>query len=367
MRVIWLLKRSAWVSLCVFCAGLVLLAVVMSLARVALSRPQLLTPWAERVVEAAVDEPVVFESVRGRLDGFSPALALRGVRIGRGDRELGLDRLRLRLDSLASLWRGTAVLASLEVSGARVRVTRHAQGDVRVQGRRKSILSRLPLPQRVRFTDIDVDWRDKTSADTPPLQLRSIALRGLRDGRHLRLAGTSELAAGGGAVELVARLATTPQSSDPFAGRIHVALEQVAAARLGKLVPRLAQQGAPVGGRLSSLGTISESNPFFSRPPIFLEESARICRYMCSEWLPPADCDSGCAASRRSCPPWCGSPAGEPPCGEGSSTRRDASAASPAVVATVDNCTFPGPLRIAAAIAAEASRSMDLTWSVSGA
>jgi len=250
MRVIWLLKRSAWVSLCVFCAGLVLLAVVMSLARVALSRPQLLTPWAERVVEAAVDEPVVFESVRGRLDGFSPELALRGVRIGRGDRELGLDRLRLRLDSLASLWRGTAVLASLEVSGARVRVTRHADGDVRVQGRRESILSRLPLPQRVRFTDIDVDWRDKTSEDTPPLQLRSIALRGLRDGRHLRLAGTSELAAGGGAVELVARLATIPQSSDPFAGRIHVALEQVAAARLGKLVPRSAQQGAPIGGRV---------------------------------------------------------------------------------------------------------------------
>lgn len=239
--------RLGRVTLRLALAMLVLVAVVMTLVRVALAQPRYLTPMAERVVAAVTDEPVAFDAVSGRLRGFSPELTLDGVRLGEAARELRLDSLVLRLDAAASLWQWEPVLAGVRVRGADIEVKRHADGSIRVQGRQDNLLAKIPFPEQVRLADIAIDWRD---GERRPLRLRSVTVNAVADGDGVRLDARARLADGGGRIRLRAALASLPRAAEPFRGRIHLDASDIPAARLRERTSQRLADAPTVGGRL---------------------------------------------------------------------------------------------------------------------
>ena len=239
-----LVGLGLWLSIGI----LVTLAIVMTLARLALAQPRYLTPWAETVVAAVTDEPVAFDSVSGRLNGFSPEVMLAGVRLGEAERELRIDSLVLRLNAWDSLWQWEPVLAGVRGRGASVEVKRHADGSVRVQGRQDNLFAKIPFPERIELSDLAVDWRDGQRA---PLRLRSVTIQALADGDGARFSGRARLADGGGELRLRAALASLPRAAEPFRGRILLDLSDVEARRLRTRTSN-ALAGMPrFGGRLN--------------------------------------------------------------------------------------------------------------------
>ena len=128
------LRRLAFYSLAAF---VVLLAVLMSIARVVVSEADNWRLELEKLGSLSLDRKVYIKSLDARLDGITPVLILKNVRLmnSRGDTELfSFDEGKLELNIIDSIRTRTFIPLEFTIRGAEITVIRHRDKSFSFKG-----------------------------------------------------------------------------------------------------------------------------------------------------------------------------------------------------------------------------------------
>jgi uncharacterized protein (TIGR02099 family) len=229
--------------------AVIFVGVMVAVMRALVAHTDLVDDWALQAIALATDKAAAAETISVRLHGLAPELTLRDVRLGKGERAIRLTSLALELDPWASLWQIGPVLDAIRLDGGHLRVTRFADGRIKVQGHEGNLLARMPFPDRVSLTNLTIDWRDG-GPGAEPLKLRSVALHGGLAGGSAALSGRATIADNGGAVRLRANFDTPLSPGAPLDGHLHLALTRLDAQRVGERGSQWARNNLGLAGRL---------------------------------------------------------------------------------------------------------------------
>lgn len=248
MRKSWLTKfRRGLAALLV--VALVLLAVSMSLLRLAVAYAPQLREQVEQVLAQALERPLTLGGMRATWAGRHPRLILEDVRLTGGSLA-GLEVPELEAD--IDLWRSLQTmqlqLAQVQVSALTVRAIYAADGSLRVTqiGNAKVTVDDLDegqgprsLPARIQLRDAVVQLTDIAADTTYRLNDVDLDLTGL--GRGYALGGYIPLpTALGQSIRFRAEWQGGPGSPDPVTGRLYVDARRLRLHTLSGLLARLA-------------------------------------------------------------------------------------------------------------------------------
>lgn len=117
---------------------LVLVALYVSLGRQLIPLANDYRQQAADMLSQQLDVPVTIDEIDGGWQRFSPLLAFNGIRIGEGERAIGLRQIRLIPSVWESLMAWQLRLSAVEVEGASLTVREQEDGQWRIDGLRQS-------------------------------------------------------------------------------------------------------------------------------------------------------------------------------------------------------------------------------------
>ncbi len=243
-----MMQRLGRGALALALGAIIVVGLLVAVLRVVLAHTDGLDDRALQAIAVATDKAVSASAVSARLNGLAPELELRDVRLGEGERALRFASLALALDPWESLWHGTPVLEALRLDGGHLRVTRFADGRLKVQGHEGNLLARMPFPDRVSLTSLTIDWRDG-GPGVAPLRLRGVELSGAATDAKVALSARAVIADNGGEVQLRGNVDAPLSPSEPLTGQLHLALTDVDAARISERASRRVSDELGLGGR----------------------------------------------------------------------------------------------------------------------
>lgn len=247
MRRSWLVKLKRSLA-ALLVTALVLIAVSMSLLRLAVAYAPQLRGEVERVLTQALERPLTLGGMRAAWAGRHPRLILEDVRLTGGPLAgLEIPELEVDVDLLHSLQTMQLQLAHVAVSGLEVRATYAADGSLQLtrvgnatvspaalggdQGRRR-------LPARIQLRDARVQLTDIPAGTTYRLSLVDLELA--EAGSGYALAGYVPLPdALGQSIRFRAQW-RGQQGAEDFSGKLYVDARRLRLQPLSALLSRIA-------------------------------------------------------------------------------------------------------------------------------
>ncbi|MCG6868352.1 MAG: TIGR02099 family protein [Gammaproteobacteria bacterium] len=239
-------STAGWVILS---TGIVLFALLITIARLVLPATAAYRGEIERFLGRTIDHPVTIGSMQARWMRFSPHIFLRDVKVldqDHGPPLLTLGEVYLKIDWVASVWRRTPVIDSLAVTGSTLGIVRRTDGSIAFEGfdtggahdlawLRKDLLKRSNLT--LQWLDSRVRWRDEASGAEHLLEGVDISMVHRQD-RYRAVAYAALPPALGKDIELIAEIRSENLDRDSLQGKVY------ARAR-GLRVDELAALGLP--------------------------------------------------------------------------------------------------------------------------
>ena len=250
-------STAGWVILS---TGIVLFALLLTLARLVLPAAASYRAEIEQFLGQTIEHPVTIGSIQARWMRFAPHVFLRDVKVfdqDRGRPLLTLGEVYLKIDWVDSIWRRMPVIDSLAVTGSTLGIVRKTDGSIAFEGfdtggtqdlawLRADLLRRSNLT--LQWLDSRVRWRDEASGTEHLLEGVDISLVH-REDRYRAIAFTALPPELGNDIELIAEIRTEDLELASLRGRVY------ARAR-GLRVKELAALGLP-GIRAAGDGVLS--------------------------------------------------------------------------------------------------------------
>ncbi|MGH8659011.1 MAG: hypothetical protein ACREV4_11205 [Gammaproteobacteria bacterium] len=145
--------------------------------------------WAARVYGQPISIGALETDWRRR------TVQLRNVRLQGGAEAPRVEQIRLRVNPLASLWKGSPRLSQVQLSGLTLTLVRELDGHVRVRGiasRDDEFLDWALQQPEIVIEDSQLIWEDRKAA-RDPLALRQIGLRIYNSGTHHLITASTSL------------------------------------------------------------------------------------------------------------------------------------------------------------------------------
>ncbi len=169
----FVIRRIAYRLWVTTAALLLLLALLVSLARVLLPRVADYRAELVTLLSAQLDLPLEVAAIEAQWHGLGPRIRFVGLTLlDRADGRplLSLEDAVVDIDLPHSLWRGSLQIRDLALGGVRLAVTRHADGTLTVLGLQsgqapeidmRDLLRWLASRKRIALRDTVIDWRDE--------------------------------------------------------------------------------------------------------------------------------------------------------------------------------------------------------------
>ncbi|MCX7110099.1 MAG: YhdP family protein [Proteobacteria bacterium] len=186
------------------------------------------TEWRDELrssISVMVGEAVQFKSLSAGMRGFRPELTVRGFRIENSAHDgppLEFERLGVGLDVTGTLVSGKPVVNFIELSGAKVRLSRRPGSVVSVLGLKPGDVPLWLFAEgEVRFSDIDLEW--DAGNDGQPMALGRAQIRLRNAGAQHRVDGRVDLPGKlGKMVKGSAEIEGNPLGSEEWHGKAYV-------------------------------------------------------------------------------------------------------------------------------------------------
>ncbi len=258
------LRRALWY---LAISALILLALLLSVARLLLPElqgyRQQLAEWASE----AVGQPVTVGAIDARLSGLSPAVILRDVALldNAGEAVLNVRELQLVLDPLASLVSRQPVLDTLVVVGTELTVIRDEQG-LHIKGLSHPVNTAEPvvggeeLPAgragdwllsqgQLAIRDSSLVWNDRLLQQRHRFTGVTLSLQ--NDGDHHSLLGEVQIPEALGRLLRVGMdIEGNPLHPQQWQGELYLRTEALRFKALDGIVPQLALQQGELNSEL---------------------------------------------------------------------------------------------------------------------
>jgi len=232
------LARYLWIA---SVSVIIVLAVVVTLARVLLPYLEGYRSTIETRVSAYLGQPVAIERLDVRLLGLTPSIILSNVTLKTapaGEPIAHFNEIRIGVDLFETLRERRPVLSELAVAGARIVVVRRNDGSFAVEGLVKvqqpdseptesSALGAWLLTQgRLAVRDSTLVWRDEMRNRS--LSFAHVAIELVNDGERHRLNGTVALPEGSGkTLNIAVDIHGNPLDSMAWDGVVYVKAESL--------------------------------------------------------------------------------------------------------------------------------------------
>ncbi len=206
-RTVRILHHTFRLSWILFAAGVLLVASVVSVARLMLPMVQDYRAELQQVASEQLGRPVSIERVTAGWTGIRPQVRFVGVTVYEPDGKtvwLHLDQVRASIKVLASLWHRRIETGAVQFVGAHLDVARQADGSYVVAGVKtgtggvvghggKRMLAWLVARERVDISRSSISWSD-SRLSSQPLRFTDVDLRlDISQGLH-RISGSARLA-----------------------------------------------------------------------------------------------------------------------------------------------------------------------------
>ncbi len=190
-------------------AGIVLLAVLMSVLRVVVSEADSWRMELQQLGADYLERQIYIEALDARLDGLTPVLVLKNVRLMSTDGKtelLSFSEATLELDIIGSIKAQAFIPTEFTIQGAEFTVVRHRDRSFSFQGmelkntaditgdtdRSDELTDWLFQRADLNVRDSTVIWIDQAS-DQPELRLEKVNIHLHNDGNHHQLKASLEL------------------------------------------------------------------------------------------------------------------------------------------------------------------------------
>lgn len=232
------LTRYLWIT---FASLVILLAVLVTLARVLLPYLEGYRATLEARVSAYLGQPVAIERLDVRLLGLTPSVIFNKVTLKSsvgGEAIAHFEEIRIGLDLYGSLRSRAPVLSELVVRGAQIAVVRRSDGSYAVQGMvalprgdaqpapSATLGSWLLSQGRLAVRDSSLEWRDEVRKRS--LRFEQVSIELVNSGERHRLNGFVELPEGGGKeLRIAVDIEGNPLEGNAWGGRIYAKAEEL--------------------------------------------------------------------------------------------------------------------------------------------
>jgi len=209
-RTIHILHHTIRLSWTLFAAGVLVVASLVSVARLILPLAQDYRAELQQVASEQLGRPVSIERVTAGWTGIHPQVRFVGVTVYEPDGKtvwLHLDEVRASIKVISSLWHRHFETGAIKFVGAHLDVARQSDGSYLVAGVKtgtggivghggKRMLAWLVARERVEISRSSINWSD-SRLSSRPLQFTGVELSlDLSKGLH-RISGAAELAGDG--------------------------------------------------------------------------------------------------------------------------------------------------------------------------